>query len=96
VSGGGRRGAARGRGPGREVVGEELSPAWGATPPVPSPSSREREEEEAGGIRGCLGEMTFFYEQRLGGMSCDREREEGGIRFMKSGAMGELHFKDLD
>ena len=64
------------------MVGEELSPAWGSTPPVPSLSSRarererEREEEEAGGIRGCLGEMTFFYEQRLGEMTC--EREEGG------------------
>jgi len=66
VSGGGRRGAARGRGPGSEVVGEELLPAWDSTPPVPSPSSRERENEreegEAGGIRGCglPGRDDFF------------------------------------
>ena len=36
-----------GRGSGREVAGEELSPTWGLTPPLPptSPSSRRRPRE---------------------------------------------------
>ena len=40
-----------GRGSGREVAGEELSPTWGLTPPLPptSPSSRRRLREKERG-----------------------------------------------